>query len=436
MSLQAARGGPCLRALAIGSWLLVGVTPVSLLAQPSKSESPASPQVVQEQSPYAGFVAEPRVLRKGINWAVDVFGDGSARPPKDGFYVDTGNMVTGAGWISGGPGYRQQLFNRRALIETSAAVSWRFYKMAQGRFEFTDLADTHLAIGTQVMWRDMTQVQYFGLGPESLEDLRSQYRIKTTNVVGYARYRPKMWLTVTGDIGWLRRPTVLGTSGWFERDLPEVTTTFPADPAVSLPVQPNFLHGGVGVVADTRDYRGHPTRGGVYRAGWTTFRDQTSGVFTFDRYEAEAAHFVPLADRRWVFAFHGWTAISHVADDRDVPFYLMPSIGGANTIRSYSDYRFHDRNIAVVNVESRWALLAHVDVAAFFDAGNVARRAGDLNFDKTAFGVGVRLHTQRTTLARLDVARGSGGWELLFRTSDPFHLKRLSRRTAPAPFAP
>jgi hypothetical protein len=422
--------------LAIASWLFAGAVPATALAQPANSGASADPQVVQEQPPYAGFVSEPRVLRKGINWAVDVFGDGGGRPPADGFYAEMGNMLTGAGWISAGPGYRQRLFNRHALIETSAAVSWRFYKMAQARFEFTDLADNRLAIGTQGMWRDMTQVQYFGLGPDSLEESRSQYRLQTTDLVGYARYRPKRWLTITGDLGWLRRPTVLATAGWFERDLPEVTTTFPSDPAVSLDVQPHFLHGSVGVVADTRDYRGHATRGGVYRAAWTTFRDQTTGIFTFDRYEAEAAHFIPLADRRWIFAFHGWTAISDVADDRDVPFYLMPSTGGGNTIRAYVDYRFHDRNIAVVNVESRWALLSHVDVAAFFDAGNVARRAGDLNFDKTAYGIGVRLHTQRTTLARFDIARGNGGWNVLFRTSDPFHLKRLSRRTAPAPFAP
>jgi outer membrane protein assembly factor BamA len=174
----------------------------------------------------------------------------------------------------------------------------------------------------------------------------------------------------------------------------------------------------------------------VYRAAWTTFRDQDTNSYTFHRYEAEAAHFVPIADRRWVFAFRGWAVMSDVAEDRNVPFYLMPSLGGSNTIRAYSDYRFHDRNMVVINAESRWALFSHVDLAAFFDAGNVARHARDLNFDKTAYGIGIRLHTQRTTLGRLDFARGNGGWNVLFRTSDPFHLKRLSRRVAPVPFVP
>jgi outer membrane protein assembly factor BamA len=260
--------------------------------------------------------------------------------------------------------------------------------------------------------------------------------MKTTNVVGYARLRPREWLTLGGDIGYLRRPTLGDASGWFERDVQTTFALYPEDPAVSLAVQPNFMHGGLSITADTRNYRGHATTGGVYRAAWTTFRDQDAGAYTFHCYEAEAAHFVPLADERWVFAFHGWGVVSDVADDRDVPFYLMPSLGGANTIRAYSDYRFHDRNMIVVNAESRWALFSHVDLAAFFDAGNVAHRARDLNFDKTAYGIGIRLHTQRTTLGRLDFARGNGGWNVLFRTSDPFHLKRLSRRVAPVPFVP
>jgi outer membrane protein assembly factor BamA len=167
-----------------------------------------------------------------------------------------------------------------------------------------------------------------------------------------------------------------------------------------------------------------------------SYRDQDAGIFTFDRYEAEAAHFVPLADRRVVFAFHGWTAISNVADDRDIPVYLMPSLGGKNTLRAYSDFRFHDRNIAVITAESRFAVFTHIDVAAFFDAGNVAHRAADLNFDKHDYGVGIRLHNLHSTLARLDIARGDGGWKFAFSTNDPLHLTRVRKSTAMAPFVP
>jgi hypothetical protein len=87
-------------------------------------------------------------------------------------------------------------------------------------------------------------------------------------------------------------------------------------------------------------------------------------------------------------------------------------------------------------VESRWTVYTHLDTAVFFDAGNVAPRFADLNLDKTAIGGGLRLHTDTATFARLDAAHGAEGWMLVFRTSEPFRLSRLTRRVAAIPFVP
>ena len=115
---------------------------------------------------------------------------------------------------------------------------------------------------------------------------------------------------------------------------------------------------------------------------------------------------------------------------------MLPALGGGNTLRGYHDYRFHDRHLLVVNAESRWALFSHVNAAAFVDAGNVAARVGDLNLDKTSYGVGLRVHSRTSTLARLDVARSREGWRMSFKLSDPFRLARRSLRTTVVPFVP
>src|SRR5688572_27326640 len=86
-----------------------------------------------------GLLSEPRLLTKGINIAIDMFGNGDRR--KDGFYLEMSNMITGAGFVSLGPGYRQYLFGGRAFADASAALSWHLYKMVQGRFEAPELAD-------------------------------------------------------------------------------------------------------------------------------------------------------------------------------------------------------------------------------------------------------------------------------------------------------
>jgi hypothetical protein len=91
---------------------------------------------------------------------------------------------------------------------------------------------------------------------------------------------------------------------------------------------------------------------------------------------------------------------------------------------------------SVSSFESRWSVLEHVDAAVLVDAGNVAARAADLDLSRTSYGLGVRLHTSKTTVARFDIARSREGWRWMFRLNDPFRLARLTKRTAAIPFVP
>jgi hypothetical protein len=401
--------------------------------QPPAASATVSAAAVQEEWP--ALLDEPGFLRKGIRW-VENFGRDESGQPKDGFYPELGHMITGAGWIAAGPGYRHHLFGNQAIVDASAAISWRAYKIAQARFELPYLADERLAVGARTLWQDFTQVRYYGLGGDTEETGVSDYRLKSLNIVGYANWLPMPHLTVTGSGGWLARPEILTSAGPFDRDDPDTTALYPLDPGIARLEQPSYLHGDAAVAFDTRDHPSYPTAGGFYRAAASTYRDRTDDAFTFERFEAEAAQFLPMFRNRSVFAVHWWTVMSHTSGDRDVPFYLLPSLGGHNTLRGYADYRFHDRHLMVVNAESRWALFPHVDGALFFDAGSVAARVRDLDFARTSAGFGVRVHTSKTTLARFDMARSEEGWRFLLKLTDPLRLGRLSRRTAAVPFVP
>jgi hypothetical protein len=404
--------------VAIAGLLLAGVA----------TEAPA-----QDTGPTAIF-AEPYAIARGIDVATRTLGDGGDL--KNGFYAELSNMPTGAGWISGGPGYRHWFFGDQMFIDGSAAVSWRAYTMAQARLELPGLARSRLALGTHVRWQDLTQVTFFGDGPDSLEANRSEYRLKSTNIAAYATVRPVPWLSIGGRVGWLDRPSILEPAGSFKRGNPSTQDLFATDPVFAMAIQPSYAYREASITIDSRNHRSHPTTGGLYRAAWTGFTDQDHGTFSVRRSEVEAARFIPMSRSRVVLALHGWLATSDTADSAWVPFYLQPSLGGHNTLRGYSDYRFHDRNSLVVNVEARLALFTHVDAAVFADAGNVAARMSDLNLDKRSYGVGWRMHSRESTFARFDIAHGAEGWRFLFRLTDPLHLSRLTRRLAPVPFVP
>ena len=284
---------------------------------------------------HMGILDEPRVLADAINSGFERFGETGT--PGNGAYVELSNMITGSGFISVGPGYRHQLLNNNAFVDVSAAVSWRLYNMMQGRFEMPDLADRHVSIGTQVMWQDQTQINYFGTGSASLRSDQSQYRMQSVDSVAYVSVKPVRSLSIGGEYGFLRRPDILTPSGTFKPEVPTTSDLFPAVPGVAAPFQPNYLHGEASIASDTRDHRSRPTRGGLYRLALVTFDDRTDGTFSFRQYEAEGAQFIRLNATDWIIALHGWTVTSDVAPGHDIPFYLLPTLGGQNSLRSYDD---------------------------------------------------------------------------------------------------
>jgi hypothetical protein len=423
------RGGLGKKVL-VGLVMMFALVP-GLFAQEAKPSS-LPPEWVMP----TGLVGEPDLLRRWIN-STDglVNADGDRN---DGPYAQFGNMITGAGWISAGPGYHRSVLNRQAFVDGSAAVSWNFYKVAQARLEFPRLAHERLSVGALAMYQDLAQVNYFGLGSESVKSDQSAYRLNNSDLLGYATLRATTRLSVSGRFGWIHSPN-LSTATGRSVSVPNTIDLFSESSAPGILTQPSFLHGDVSIAADWRDHPGHPTSGGLYRAAAASYSDRDADRYSFRRYEVEASQFVPLFTKQWTLALHGWEVFSDTSNGDVVPFYLLPSLGGQNTLRGYDDFRFHDTDMQVINAESRWALFTHVDAAAFVDAGKVASRAGDLDFKhlKRSYGAGLRVHNATSTLARLDIGHSPEGWRVFFKLTDPFKRSTpVSGRSAVVPFVP
>ena len=157
-----------------------------------------------------GILSEPSIVRHFINSTDASLGD---IEPTDGFYTEFGNMITGEGWISAGPGYRHHLFDERAIFDTSAAVSWNLYQSYEAQFYLPHLAGDRLSVGVQGMYQRWLAVEYFGLGNDSLKSNSSAYRLADTDVLGFAAVRPTRWLSLTGRFGWIPRPQLGAAEG-------------------------------------------------------------------------------------------------------------------------------------------------------------------------------------------------------------------------------
>ena len=382
--------------------------PVTALAQ----EPPELPSTATEPQ---GFVPEPDLITRAALFADRHFGKGDLT---NGIYVEYGNMIPGAGWGSAGPGYRHWYAKDSVYVDAAAAISVNNYRLGAAKIELPKFLKSRLALGAQARWQDFGRVDYFGVGSDTTAENLSVYSVESTQLTAYATLRPFRWMDIGGQIGWTN-PDVAYVEGPFGTS--EKRTFVPSE--VSLTI-------------DTRDFPGHPTSGVILRGVGARYDDRTTGLNTFNRYEGEAAGFLPIGGGRVVLALHGWMVHSQTTDGHSVPFYLQPSMGGVTTLRSYTDYRFRDDNMLVANAELRFKLMTHIDLAVFADAGNVAAQWRDLDLAKRSYGGGFRIHTRRETFAMVDMATGDEGWKVQFRLKDPLGFGRINRRALLVPFVP
>ena len=381
-----------------------------------------------------GLFETPRHIRQATElWEQRT---GGLLEPSEGFFLQMGDMVTGSGWPAFGPGFRRRIFDGAATVSGSAELSVRLYNAGLARLEFP-AGRRPVAFGGQVTYQDSVRLNYFGLGPDTALNDRAGYRLRSTDVFVFADWR-RGRTSVSARAGQLTGVRVGAVAGR-DVDYPNVTERFSDAEAPGLDRQPSFLHADVPLGFHTRDPNVHPTRGGQYEASWAVYADRGGVSQSFSRVELAANQFFPLATENIVLAASGWTAMSSVDGANRVPFYLLPNLGGRNTLRGYRDFRFHDRHLAMFTLETRVAIFQYLDAAVFADVGNVGpslRALWDGSF-KPSYGVGVRYHNGPRLIGRAEVAHGREGWQVVFRLIEPLTRSTpLGDRPAVIPFVP
>jgi hypothetical protein len=393
---------PCRLFLAL---VLVAGVPVATPAAAQDSRAAMLAQQRQDKAaslrPYRPGRLERALLyiehREPIRWLT----------PYDGFYVQYGftDKPVGSG-LTFGSGYRHDLFNRRARLVLETGLSVRNYQLARADFFVPRLARGHVELGVKAAYRHYPQEDFYGLGPSSRLEDRVSFLYESTDVQARAVVRPRRWLEVGGRTGVLNPRIGPGKDGRY----PSVETGFTGSTTPGLERHPTYRYAEAFGAVDTRDQDGNPRAGGFYGISFRRYTGGGGPEPGFHVLDADLQRFIPIFDKKRVIALRG-RVISTVGDNGGgVPFYFQPTLGGSDSLRSYPDYRFRDRNIIYLNAEYRWEAFTGMDMALFSDWGKVASRHGNVDFGslKRAYGVGFRFNTYKTVFLRFDVAAGGG----------------------------
>ena len=333
------------------------------------------------------FVEEKRVLER-LN-------------PPEGFYPALGSITIGSGF-GYGAGYRLRPARGRVLLDTSGKVTHRGYKTAQARVAVQPMAGRPVELSTGTVWYDFTQEDYFGLGrATSLAD-RVSYRLEGLDSYAQLQARKAGWLVVRGRIGLHRMTIDSGTDARF----PSVEETFTEASAPGLHDALTLAYAESSVGVDTRDQVGNTRGGGLYNVSVGMFRDRRDEAFDFNRIDVKAMHVIPIFDKKRGIALHAMASRIDPVGDGRVPFYLMTTVGGSDSIRGFREFRFRDAAAINLNAEYRWEAFSGLDLALFVDAGDVGPTWRSLVGKdlKTSWGGGFRFNTNRRVFLRVDIA--------------------------------
>lgn len=321
------------------------------------------------------------------------------------YYLKFGGITTGAG-LAAGPGIRIRRLAGGSIDVTGFVVtSLRRYVLAQGAITAPRLADTRVQLSAFARRKYFPQEDFFGIGPGSNRPDRVNYTYKENAFGGFAGFDLAPALHAETRVEYLLPDVGAGK----DTLMPSIEARFADATAPGLDFQPAFLMTRASMDLNYATPVGNPRHGGRYLGAVSRYSDRDGGRYTFNRYELDLRQYVPFLKDRRVLVFRALASFSDAPSGGEVPFYFQQTLGGSTTLRGFRDYRFRDRNLLLLQGEYRWEILPALDAALFYDAGKVAPRASDLDFDdlQSDYGFGFRFGTNRGVFLRVDAGFGS-----------------------------
>ncbi|HOW50558.1 MAG TPA: BamA/TamA family outer membrane protein [bacterium] len=170
---------------------------------------------------------------------------------------------------------------------------------------------------------------------------------------------------------------------------------------------------------DSRD-RVSATSKGIYA---------TLSLLPYHRYTGSSANFYKGEfDFRWyysfiedyVFALQWDTVLS----EGDVPFTMMPKLGGRDKLRGLPEGRYRDRNMSLLQLEMRIPIVWRFGAVFFASAGSVWNRFENIHPERITYGggMGIRLTVDKDEKvnARADIGVTKEGWAIYFYLMEAF----------------
>jgi Omp85 superfamily domain len=378
--------------------------------------------------PYAGAQGSADFENLPIpQWAERVI-DSFGRP----LHPVIGSVASGGG-IGFGVGYDSPA-DQRWYKDAEAMVSIYRYFGLEGEIGRRAMSK-RAQIGAFAAVRHMNRLDYFGIGPSTVYDDRSSFRLRETAAGTRGFFHIVPALRLGGSVAMYKPDVGPGSRG----GVPSVEEHFSAGSVPGLTAEPLFgrYRAFAEIVyptlaADRQGADDLDRYRGTYQVAIEAVRDYDGGRHDFHRWETELQQRIPGFRAGQRLTLHGF--VSGTNTGSDVPFYMLYALGGSSglksfrpnligtdgtqaTLRAFKNFRFRDRDVLLMQAEYRIPIFSRLDATVFVDAGQVAPRTSDLfkwNELRTGTGFSLSYMHNGRPLGRVDVGFGGGEGVQLF----------------------
>ncbi|MFB3905286.1 MAG: BamA/TamA family outer membrane protein [Acidobacteriota bacterium] len=357
------------------------------------------------------------------------------------FYPRFATLSTGSGFAPGVRYWKPSLGGSPLDLQASAAWSFRGYQTysfqfgqiqrrgqifslepvgagAAGQFDEMQPKEAGFFAYADLNYRNYPQEDFFGIGPDSRREDRTDYRLEDMSYDVVGGWQINRWLGAGIRAGYLQVNIDPGT----DRRFPNTQDLFSDVSAPGLVTQPDFFDVSGAVMLDYRDRPGNPHKGGMVGLYISRLDERFGGAYDFNRLAVDIRQFIPLFSEQRTLALQLYGSADIPDAGAQVPFYMMPTLGGSESLRGFREFRFRDKRILYFSSEYRWEASPAIEFAAFYDTGKVFGDRSGFSFEhlQKSFGGGLRLKTPKAVVMRFDVGRSREGTRFFFKFGPAF----------------
>jgi len=324
-----------------------------------------------------------------------------------GAYPWLGTIYNGAG-LGVGAGYVRRMPDG-AYLNAVGAVSVYGSTLLKARAGAPEFIHGRLALELDARHAIAKDLSFYGLGPSSNRTDPLMYEHRPAGVGVTAAFHPMRWITMSGRYEWTAF-----------RSEPNMPVTAEEAPGIGRKLAYHVIEAGAAL--DWRTSPGYSTRGGLHRLTWSRYFEAHDRPFSFQKLEYEAVQLVPILRAQYVFAFRALATFTEAEGSDAVPVVLAPYLGDGETLRGFDTRRFTDHNRLLFTAEYRWLPSRYLDMALFWDTGEVAEHRSGFQLSKfrSDWGVGARFHGPKFVVIRSEIAKSSEGWRFIISEGNVF----------------